>query len=150
MTEKLYYLDAYATKFTAKVLECTEDKKNWKVVLDRTLFYPEGGGQPADMGTLGGVKVLDAYGNAVHHEPFHVDWDLNSAEKGGYAHYMLKEIHEQPEALQKTCAPRRSCGDDRWLPITPEEASPSILLYPDSSSAARAASASAPKWRRYA
>ena len=61
MTEKLYYLDAYATKFTAKVLECTEDKKNWKVVLDRTLFYPEGGGQPADMGTLGGVKVLDVH-----------------------------------------------------------------------------------------
>ena len=61
MTEKLYYLDAYATTFTAKVLECTEDKKNWKVVLDRTLFYPEGGGQPADMGTLGGVKVLDVH-----------------------------------------------------------------------------------------
>ena len=61
MTEKLYYLDAYATKFTAKVLECTEDKKNFKVVLDRTLFYPEGGGQPADMGTLGGVKVLDVH-----------------------------------------------------------------------------------------
>ena len=61
MTEKLYYQDAYATKFTAKVLECTEDKKNWKVVLDRTLFYPEGGGQPADMGILGGVNVLDVH-----------------------------------------------------------------------------------------
>lgn len=61
MTEKLYYQDAYATTFTAKVLECTEDKKNFKVVLDRTLFYPEGGGQPADMGTLGGVKVLDVH-----------------------------------------------------------------------------------------
>ena len=61
MTEKLYYLDAYATTFKAKVLECTEDKKNWKVVLDRTLFYPEGGGQPADMGTLGGVNVLDVH-----------------------------------------------------------------------------------------
>ncbi|MBR4067252.1 MAG: glutamine--fructose-6-phosphate transaminase (isomerizing) [Clostridia bacterium] len=70
----------------------------------------------------GGVRVYDAYGAPSIHEPFHVDWDIGSAEKGGYAHYMLKEIHEQPEALQKTCAPRRSCGDDRWLPITSEEA----------------------------
>ena len=56
MTEKLYYRDAYATKFTARVLDCTEEKKHWTVILDRTLFYPEGGGQPADIGVLGGVK----------------------------------------------------------------------------------------------
>ena len=61
MTEKLYYTDAYATKFTAKVLDCTEEKKHWTVVLDRTLFYPEGGGQPADIGVLGGVHVLDVH-----------------------------------------------------------------------------------------
>ena len=54
MTEKLYYRDAYATKFTARVLDCTEEKKHWTVILDRTLFYPEGGGQPADIGALGG------------------------------------------------------------------------------------------------
>ena len=61
MTEKLYYRDAYATKFTARVLDCTEEKKHWTVILDRTLFYPEGGGQPADIGVLGGVRVLDVH-----------------------------------------------------------------------------------------
>ena len=71
-----------------------------------------------------GVSVYDAYGNASQHELFHVDWDISSAEKGGYAHYMLKEIHEQPEALQKTFAPRRpqTPGQYSWLPIGPEEA----------------------------
>ncbi len=71
-----------------------------------------------------GVSVYDAYGNASQHELFHVDWDISSAEKGGYAHYMLKEIHEQPEALQKTYAPRRpqTPGQYSWLPITPDEA----------------------------
>ena len=61
MTEKLYYRDAYATKFTARVLDCTEEKEAWTVILNRTLFYPEGGGQPADIGVLGGVRVLDVH-----------------------------------------------------------------------------------------
>lgn len=67
-----------------------------------------------------GISVFDAYGKASRHELFHVDWDICSAEKGGYAHYMLKEIHEQPEALQKTFAPRRPQTPGRydWLPIT--------------------------------
>ena len=71
-----------------------------------------------------GISVYDAYGHSQSHPLFHVDWDLSSAEKGGYAHYMLKEIHEQPEALQKTFNPRFSGkeGDYSWLPISPDEA----------------------------
>lgn len=57
MTKKLYYKDAYMTKFTGKVLSCEEGKKGIAVVLDQTAFYPEGGGQPADMGILGDAKV---------------------------------------------------------------------------------------------
>ena len=69
-----------------------------------------------------GISVFDAYGNHCHHPVFHVDWDLTSAEKGGYAHYMLKEIHEQPEAARKTAAPRLDLPEENWLPIRPEEA----------------------------
>lgn len=70
-----------------------------------------------------GISVFDAYGKSREHALFHVDWDLSSAEKGGYAHYMLKEIHEQPTALQKTFAPRYSGkpGDYAWLPLTAGE-----------------------------
>ena len=59
MTEKLFYQDAFLQEFTGRVLECREEKGQWIAVLDRTAFYPEGGGQPADHGTLGGVRVFD-------------------------------------------------------------------------------------------
>ena len=60
-TEKLYYRDPYQTAFTARVLTCAPSKTGYLVTLDRTAFYPEGGGQPADHGVLGGVSVTDVH-----------------------------------------------------------------------------------------
>ena len=60
-TEKLYYLDSHMTTFTATVLSCEPGKHGWDVVLDRTAFYPEGGGQPGDRGVLGGAAVTDTH-----------------------------------------------------------------------------------------
>ena len=59
MTEKLYYSDPFLKEFTAAVLSCEQGKNGWQVALDRTAFYPEGGGQPTDFGTLGGAHVTD-------------------------------------------------------------------------------------------
>lgn len=68
-TKKLYYDDVYCRAFTARVTGCVQEKKTWLVTLDQTAFYPEGGGQPADRGTLGRAKVLDVQeraGEIVH------------------------------------------------------------------------------------
>lgn len=58
-TVKLFYDNAYTMDFVGKVVSCEPKGKNFAVVLEGTYFYPEGGGQPADIGTLGGAKVTD-------------------------------------------------------------------------------------------
>ncbi len=52
------------------------------------------------------AELHNQKGNVVKPEMLHVKWDFASAQKNGYPHYMLKEIYEQPEALQRTIAPR--------------------------------------------
>ena len=59
MTRKLYYEDCHLLAFTAKVTGCEPAENRWRITLDATAFYPEGGGQAADVGALGGVRVLD-------------------------------------------------------------------------------------------
>ena len=70
MTERLYYEDAHQRTFTARVASCAPGKHGFDVVLDRTCFYPEGGGQAGDTGLLGGVRVTDTHerdGEVVHY-----------------------------------------------------------------------------------
>ena len=66
---KLFENDSYLTRFTARVLSCAQGTKGYDVTLDQTAFFPEGGGQPYDTGTLGGVQVLEVHdrgGQIVH------------------------------------------------------------------------------------
>ena len=70
MTQKLYDQDSHCRAFSAQVLTCQPGAAGtWQVTLDRTAFFPEGGGQPADRGTLGGAAVLDVQevGEAILH-----------------------------------------------------------------------------------
>jgi alanyl-tRNA synthetase len=57
VTERLYYDDSYLTEFRASVVDASPDRR--RIYLDRTAFYPTSGGQPFDIGRLGGVQVLD-------------------------------------------------------------------------------------------
>ena len=67
------------------------------------------------------VDLYDDQGTKVIKEPSHVDWDLASAKKDGYAHFMLKEIHEQPKALTDTLRPRFVMEKGRPVDINFEE-----------------------------
>jgi alanyl-tRNA synthetase len=61
MTDRLYYHDAYLREFDAHVLACQPAGEHFEVQLDRTAFYATSGGQPHDLGSLGGASVLDVF-----------------------------------------------------------------------------------------
>ena len=71
--------------------------------------------------TREGIEVYDALEQKVEKKHFTIDWEVSAAEKGGYQHFMLKEIMEQPEALRRAISPRIKDGrvifDDLTLPV---------------------------------
>lgn len=108
-TRRLYYEDVYRKEFSARVLECRETKKGYHILLDESAFYPEGGGQPSDMGYLNGTEVQEVHekdGELLHYtkEPLEpgtevtgrIDWerrfDLMQQHSG--EHIVSGLIHE--------------------------------------------------------
>lgn len=73
--------------------------------------------------TQDGVQIFNRQGEEIKREPLQVDWDAEQAEKGGYQHYMLKEIHEQPDALRRVMSNRIAPGKIELseLSLTPEQ-----------------------------
>jgi glucosamine--fructose-6-phosphate aminotransferase (isomerizing) len=75
--------------------------------------------------TRDGVELMTLEGNFISRETFHVDWDIVTAEKAGFDHFMLKEIHEQPKAYRDTMSSRISPDGERItlneLTLSPEE-----------------------------
>ena len=81
-TRKLYYEDCHLAAFSARVTSCEKTEKGYEITLDATAFYPEGGGQACDLGTLGAARVLDVQeaGEAVIHlcdAPLEVGAEVN-------------------------------------------------------------------------
>lgn len=98
MTERLYEKDSYCRSFGATVVSCEEKDGFYYIVLDKTAFFPEGGGQAPDKGTINGTEVLDvqikddviyhktqnpfAYGETVQCE---LDWELRFSRMQSHA-----------------------------------------------------------------
>ena len=138
-TEKLYYQDAYLREFSAQILQKTPlPGGKFAVVLDRTVFYPEGGGQPCDLGTLNGVPVVDV--RTVNEEIVHtadgdpgdgtvvgrLDWqrrfDHMQQHSGEHilSGILLADYQAENVGFHLTAA---SCQIDVTLPsLTPEQA----------------------------
>lgn len=84
MTRKLYYQDPLQRSFSATVVHAASRDKGYCVVLDQTCFYPEGGGQPADRGTLNGIPVVDV-----------------RKEDDAVIHVLARPLHGEGEPLQQ-------------------------------------------------
>lgn len=108
MTQRLYEIDAYCREFTATVVSCEKVDGGYEVVLDKTAFYPEGGGQAPDEGTLNGIKVLDVQekGELICHKTeaelavgaeaeCKIDWDLRFSRMQSHAgeHIVAGIVH---------------------------------------------------------
>lgn len=86
MTERLYYHDSFLREFDAQVISCKQEGERWKVVLDRTAFYPTSGGQPHDLGKLGGIAVVEVVDDAAEPEIKNVVHYMSAAVPVGAIH----------------------------------------------------------------
>ncbi|MBS6475917.1 MAG: glutamine--fructose-6-phosphate transaminase (isomerizing) [Clostridiales bacterium] len=64
--------------------------------------------------TQNSIDIYNELGQRIQKDMLHVDWDVKAAEKGGYEHFMIKEIHEEPQALRETLSPNILYQDGRY------------------------------------
>lgn len=108
LTEKLYYSDGHLSRFTARVTSCEKEDGTWAVKLDRSAFFPGGGGQEADEGVLSDMKLLglrEEGEDIVHLTPAPlepgalveggIDWPLRFSRMQGHSgeHILSGTVH---------------------------------------------------------
>jgi len=108
LTEKLYYSDGHLSRFTARVTSCEKEDGVWAVKLDRSAFFPGGGGQEADEGVLSDMKLLglrEEGEDIVHLTPAplepgalvegRIDWPLRFSRMQGHSgeHILSGTVH---------------------------------------------------------
>lgn len=115
MTEKLFYQNGYSTEFKGTVLSCEKSKESYHIVLNQTLFYPEGGGQPADKGTLGGVAVFDVHeknGEIIHYAEAPLAVGIEVEGKIDWAHrFDLMQNHSGEHILSGIICKKYHCDN---------------------------------------
>jgi alanyl-tRNA synthetase len=100
MTERLYYHDSFLREFEARVLSCAPDGKRWRVTLDRTAFYPTCGGQPHDLGKLGGVPVIEVADGEGHEVVHYTSAELPAGAVRGEIDWARRINHMQQHTGQ--------------------------------------------------
>ncbi len=99
MTTKLYWQDSHLTRFAAHVVESWVEGQQRVLVLDRTAFYPEGGGQPCDVGRIDGAVVLnvtcDAAGRILHYLDDNNEFNIGDTVNGSLDWARRREMLQQ-------------------------------------------------------
>jgi alanyl-tRNA synthetase len=106
LTDRLYYRDSFLREFDAQVVSCDREGDRWRVILDKTAFYPTSGGQPHDLGRLGDatvVEVLDADeggGGVEHHVVHYTTAEVPPGTVHGHVDWPRRIDHMQQHTAQ--------------------------------------------------
>jgi alanyl-tRNA synthetase len=117
-TMRIYYTDPYCLEFDATVTDVAGAGDRWRVVLDRSAFYPTSGGQPFDVGTLDGVRVLDVSDDNDHGRVEHItDAPLTPGQR---VHGVIDAVRRRDHMQQHTGQHILSAAFDRLLNVRTE------------------------------
>jgi alanyl-tRNA synthetase len=106
MTKKLYYLSPSTTSWTTTITSIKKENEDYIITLAETAFYPEGGGQPSDSGTIDGIKVIDVFeanGEVYHRLPALPNYSIVSCQIDWHRRLDHTQQHSGQHLLSAVC-----------------------------------------------